>query len=207
MKNATMTTKKSTAQRRLRKIRDCIVFLYIYAAVILFTIGLIIRAISIGVDSFKASAKAENIEPKETVSQSEKMQETTENEPMEVQEAPSVFFDLTAKQRTLIEQVVSAEARGEPYDGQIAVAQCILNACKKDNITPEQVIKKYKYTGNRAEPTDSVKKAVAAVFDQGLVVTNEPIIYFYCPKMTKSKWHESQTFVIEIGNHRFFKEA
>ena len=118
-----------------------------------------------------------------------------------------MFFTLTPEQRTLIEQVVSAESRGEPYDGQVAVAQCILNACLKDDITPEKAIKKYKYTSARVEPTRSVREAVAAVFDRGEGITDEPIIYFYNPAIVESEFHESQTFVIEIKNHRFFKEA
>ena len=120
---------------------------------------------------------------------------------------PAVFFELTAEERTLIEQVVSAESRGEPYDGQVAVAQCILNACLKDDIRPEAVLKKYHYTKARVEPTSSVRRAVAAVFDRGEGVTDEPIIYFYNPNLCESEFHESQTFVIEIQNHRFFKEA
>ena len=131
--------------------------------------------------------------------------ETTEQ--TEGSTEPAVFFELTAEERTLIEQVVSAESRGEPYDGQVAVAQCILNACLKDNIRPAAVLKKYHYTTARVEPTSSVRRAVAAVFDRGEGVTDEPIIYFYNPNLCESEFHESQTFVIEIQNHRFFKEA
>ena len=120
---------------------------------------------------------------------------------------PPAFYALTDEQRTLIEQVVSAESRGESYEGQVAVAQCILNACLKHDIAPERAIEKYKYTTNRAEPTDSVKEAVAAVFDRGEGVTDEPIIYFYAPDLVTSEFHESQDFVIEIGCHRFFKAA
>lgn len=120
---------------------------------------------------------------------------------------PATFFALTSEQRTLIEQVVSAESRGEPYDGQLAVAQCILNACMMDDIAPEQAIVKYKYTTARAEPTASVKAAVAAVFDRGEYITEEPILYFYNPAMVDSEFHESQIFITEISNHRFFKEA
>lgn len=120
---------------------------------------------------------------------------------------PPAFYALTSEQRTLIEEVVSAEARGESYEGQVAVAQCILNACLKHDITPERAISKYKYTTNRAKPTKSVKKAVAAVFDRGEGVTEEPILYFYAPALVTSDFHESQDFVIEIGCHRFFKAA
>lgn len=132
--------------------------------------------------------------------------ETTAHETEAITE-PTVFFELTAEERTVIEQVVSAESRGEPYDGQVAVAQCILNACLKDGIRPEAVLKKYHYTKARVKPTSSVCAAVAAVFDRGEGVTEEPILYFYNPHLCNSEFHESQTFVIEIQNHRFFKEA
>jgi len=120
--------------------------------------------------------------------------------------APDAFFDLTDEQRTLIEQIVSAESRGEPFEGQMAVAQCILNACRINGIAPEEAIKKYKYTSARVEPTISVREAVAAVFDRGEIITEEPILYFYAPDIVASEFHESQTFVTEIAGHRFFKE-
>ena len=146
----------------------------------------------------------------ETTAGTETSAETQSPETTEQTEGPTepaVFFELTDEERTLIEQVVSAESRGEPYDGQVAVAQCILNACLKDNIRPAAVLKKYHYTTARVEPTGSVRRAVAAVFDRGEGVTDEPIIYFYNPNLCESEFHESQTFVIEIQNHRFFKEA
>lgn len=156
------------------------------------------------------------ITPKETIVQtSEKKMAVawakepmapTESRPTESQQKASPHYALTDEQRTLIEQVVSAEAGGEPYEGQVAVAQCILNACERDGITPDEVVVEYQYTGTRTEPTDSVKEAVAAVFDRGEGVTDEPILYFYAPARCASAWHESQTFVIEIANHRFFKE-
>lgn len=146
----------------------------------------------------------------ETTAGTETSAETQSPETTEQTEGPTeptVFFELTAEERTLIEQVVSAESRGEPYDGQVAVAQCILNACLKDNLRPEAVLKKYHYTNARVEPTSSVLRAVAAVFDRGEGVTDEPIIYFYNPNLCESEFHESQIFVIEIQNHRFFKEG
>ena len=94
----------------------------------------------------------------------------------------------------------------EPYDGQVAVAECILNACLKDGLQPSEVRTKYKYSGWNDEPSESVKKAVSAVFDDGYKITDEFILYFYAPKYTTSKWHESQDFVMEIGGHRFFAE-
>jgi len=118
----------------------------------------------------------------------------------------SVRYKLTAEERELIESVVTAEAVGEPFAGQVAVAQCILNACEKDSIRPLEALAKYKYAKSRPDPEGTVPEAVAAVFDDGWYVTTEPILYFYAPDRVASGWHESQNFVIEINGHRFFTE-
>ena len=119
----------------------------------------------------------------------------------------TVRYELSDAERTVVEQVVMAEAGGEPYDGQVAVAQCILAACEKDGIVPSEAVEEYGYTSNRCEPSESVVEAVSSVFDRGDTVVDEPIIYFYAPDRVESSWHESQVYVITIGNHRFFKEG
>jgi spore germination cell wall hydrolase CwlJ-like protein len=98
-----------------------------------------------------------------------------------------------------------AEAGGESYEGQLLVAQCILDACKQDEIRPTEVIDKYSYAKSRPEPSASVMNAVEAVFDRGETVVDEPIIYFYAPGRVRSAFHESQLFVCEVGGHRFFE--
>lgn len=115
-------------------------------------------------------------------------------------------FSLTPEERDLTERVVMAEAGGECFEGQMAVAQCILNACEKTGSQPSEVVLAYQYAKPAKVATQSVKDAVAAVFDAGDTVTTEPILFFYAPRRTVSKWHESQRFVIEIGGHRFFAE-
>lgn len=194
-------------KRRRRRIKPYIINRCIFAAIALAVIILVIMAITLAVSGARDAQKPAISTPGQTAGQITQTPGTDKNEATETPQTPAVFFALTPEQRTLIEQVVSAESRGEPYDGQVAVAQCILNACLKDDITPEQAIKKYKYTSARVEPTRSVREAVAAVFDRGEGITEEPIIYFYNPAIVKSEFHESQTFVIEIANHKFFKEA
>ena len=204
MKN--QKTKPSTrlTDKKKRLINAHIAEFYIVAGVVLVSIGL---ATVVGALSTTSQGTPQGeIEARETIAETQKTQDGAKYEPTETTKEPSEFYILTSEQRTLIEQVVSAESRGEPYDGQVAVAQCILNACLKDDITPEQAIKKYKYTTARAEPTESVKAAVAAVFDRGEGITDEPILYFYNPALVESEFHESQIFVVEIANHRFFKE-
>ena len=141
-----------------------------------------------------------------SVLQIDKPSEQSEpSEPSEPEQAAR--YELSDAERTVVEQVVMAEAGGEPYNGQVAVAQCILAACEKDGIAPSETVEKYGYTHNRCEPSESVVEAVSSVFDRGDTAVDEPIIYFYAPDRVKSSWHESQVYVITIGNHRFFKEG
>lgn len=120
-------------------------------------------------------------------------------------EAPARFY-LSASERDVVERVVMAESGGESYEGQMLVAQCILNGAEKQGVQPSEAVEIYQYAGARPEPTQSVKDAVAAVFDRGETVVDEPVLYFYNPAIVESEWHESQIFVIEVGGHRFFAE-
>lgn len=115
-------------------------------------------------------------------------------------------YVLTAAERDTVERVVMAEAGAEPYEGQIAVAQCILNACEHEGKRPNEIVIEYQYTDKRPNPTDAVKAAVSAVFDNGETVTDAEILYFYAPALCDSEWHESQSYVMTIGGHRFFEE-
>lgn len=117
-----------------------------------------------------------------------------------------IYFELSEEERIIVECIVMGEAGNESYKGQVLVAQCILNACIKDNLKPSVVRNKYKYSGWKTNPNDSVKKAVKEVFDNGYKVTNEFILYFYAPKYCTSNWHESQRYVLTEGGHRFFAE-
>lgn len=119
---------------------------------------------------------------------------------------PAVRYPLTDAERDVVERVVMAEAGGESFEGQMLVAQCILNACEKTGTQPSEVVVTFKYAPARPEPTDSVREAVAAVFDAGEFITDEPVMFFYNPAKVTSTWHESQIFVIEEGGHRFFAE-
>lgn len=124
-----------------------------------------------------------------------------------LQSTASVRYALTAAERDEIERVVMAEAGAEPYIGQMAVAQCILNACEQEDKRPLEIVRSFGYTAARPEPSDEVKKAVAKVFDDGETATDREILYFYAPALCQSLWHESQTYVCTIGGHRFFEEA
>ena len=116
-------------------------------------------------------------------------------------------YELTDSERWEVASVVTAEAKGEPYAGMVAVAQCILQACEDEGIRPYEAVRVFSYTGNRPQPTEEALRAVQAVFDFGQVVTDKPIKYFYAPALTYSEWHETQEHVLTINGHKFFAEV
>lgn len=107
--------------------------------------------------------------------------------------------------------VVAAECRGEPYEGQLAVAQCIRTSAERKRLTPEEVVKlpnRYADPCTYAPDIELVRDACCDVFVHGISATDEPIEYFYSTVGGfYSAWHEnSLEYVMTIGNHRFFKE-
>lgn len=108
--------------------------------------------------------------------------------------------------------VVASECRGEPYEGQLAVAQCIRTSAERKMLTPEEVVKlpnRYADPCTSAPDIELVRDACCDVFVHGISATDEPIEYFYSTVGGfVSEWHENNLeFVMEIGNHRFFKEV
>lgn len=131
----------------------------------------------------------------------------------EIEPKSQPVYPLTDYERWLVESIVTGESGNQPYDGKVAVASCILNACIKDNLRPAEVQAAYGYAGwydinsyANANPTmaQEVKQAVSQVFDDGQVLSGE-ILWFYNPDYGYSSFHESQSFVIKIGGHKFFK--
>lgn len=117
-----------------------------------------------------------------------------------------VRYTLTDAERYEVAQIVTAEAAGEPLAGKMAICQCILQACEDDEIRPAEAAERYLYSTRRPEPTDEALLAVTYVFDFGIVVTTEPIKYFYNPDMVDSAFHESQRYILTINKHRFYAE-
>ena len=121
------------------------------------------------------------------------------------------FYPITEDDRYVIECIVAGEAKGEPTEGKMAVAQCLLNAMAKDGLSASAVRKKYQYSGGDDELQNSnpdcwveVCEAVSRVFDNGKFVSENPILYFYAPKRVYSSWHESLNHAVTVGGHKFF---
>ena len=108
-------------------------------------------------------------------------------------------------------RVVAAESRGEPYEGQVAVARCIWNSANAKMMTMEEIVKlPNRYTDPVPSDlvTESVRNACVDAFLGMNLPTEEPIEYFYSiANGGYSAWHENALeHVITIGNHKFFKE-
>lgn len=122
-------------------------------------------------------------------------------------ETTATRYALTDAERDIVERVVMAEAGGEGYDGQRLVAQCILNTAEAMDLRPDAVVTApNQYASPANEASQEVKEAVSAVFDDGDMVTDEPIRWFYNDKLVYSEWHEGKRFVMYFGNHKFFAE-
>ncbi len=121
------------------------------------------------------------------------------------------FFNLTEAERKTIQYIVAGEAKGEPMEGKIAVAQCILHGMVKSGWSAERVRIEYQYSGwddelenVNPEAWAEVVEAVSRVFDDGELISDKPILYFYAPDITSSSWHESLNHAVTIEGHKFF---
>lgn len=122
-------------------------------------------------------------------------------------------YRLSDQERDLVERVVMAEARGEPYEGQMAVAQVIYNRIR-DHSFPDTI--EAVLTWEFAKPYggkifNSVKQAVHSVFDMGTQVVSSEILYFMNPTKASIRgaaWIRSNTqLACSIGKHEFYAEV
>lgn len=109
----------------------------------------------------------------------------------------------------LLARIISAEARGEPYTGQVAVGAVVLNRVKHPsfpNTIAGVVYQQGAFTaivdGQFNEPVaESAYKAARDAMN-GWDPTGGAI-YYYNPAKTTNSWIWSRTVVTVIGKHRF----
>lgn len=114
-------------------------------------------------------------------------------------------LNLTEDERTLVERIVASEARGEPIEGMMAVAQCIRDRSQLWGMTvtevclaPGQFAAPY-----QGEISPEVVQAVWAVFDEGMSVLEIPTTHFHADYVSPY-WTESKVSRGTIGAHRFY---
>lgn len=111
----------------------------------------------------------------------------------------------------LLARLVYAEARGEPYTGQVAVASVVLNRVKSSSF-PNSVSGVIYQSGAfsvvndgqiNLTPNETAKKAA-----QDAINGWDPsygAIYYFNPNTATSAWIWSRPVTVVIGNHRFCK--
>ena len=109
----------------------------------------------------------------------------------------------------LIAKVIAAEARGEPYTGQVAVGAVILNRVEHPSF-PDTVAGVVYQSGAftcvtdsnwKIEPNSTAKKAARDAINGW--DPSGGAIYYYNPAKTSSKWMFSRPVIVVIGSHRF----
>ena len=113
----------------------------------------------------------------------------------------------------LLARLINGEARGEPYEGQVAVGAVVMNRVKSSEF-PDTISGVIYQKGQFSCVTDgqfdkaidensTVYKAAREALN-GADPTNG-CVFFYNPKTTKSKWLYTRKTVVTIGSHRFAK--
>lgn len=111
----------------------------------------------------------------------------------------------------LLSRMISAEARGEPYEGQVAVGAVILN--RVDHPSFPDTVSGVLYQpgafsalndGQYDQPiADSAKRAATDALNGW--DPSGGAIYYYNPAKTTSKWIYSRPVIGKIGKHVFAK--
>lgn len=107
------------------------------------------------------------------------------------------------------------EARGEPVEGQIAVALVVTNRVLSglfENTVCGVVYAKQQFSWTQdatlrvvdAKAFKVAKEIAAAVLDQSIHLPEFTALYFH-NKTAKPQWRKNKLLVAQIGNHVFYK--
>ncbi len=109
----------------------------------------------------------------------------------------------------LLARIISAEARGEPYIGQVAVGAVVLNRVESSSF-PDSISGVVYQPGAFTAITDGqIKEAVTESARQAAreaLNGSDPTggaLYYYNPAKTSNKWIRSRPVITHIGKHLF----
>lgn len=125
------------------------------------------------------------------------------------EEKKEAVINLNDEEILLLSKLVAGEARGESYEGQVAVAAVVINRVKDSRFpdTLEGVIYQknaFSVVKNgriQAEPTSSTYRAAQDAL-YGYDPTNKAI-YFWNPDISTCSWINTLNPHLRIGNHVF----
>ena len=118
---------------------------------------------------------------------------------------------LSSSDLNLLSRLIYAEARGEPYTGQVAVGAVVLNRVKSSSF-PNTISGVIYQSGAfsvvndgqiNLTPNETAKKAARDAMNGW--DPSYGSIYYFNPNTATSAWIWSRPHVVTIGNHRFCK--
>lgn len=118
---------------------------------------------------------------------------------------------VTSNNINLLAHIISAEAKGEPYSGQVAVGAVILNRVKHPSFP--NTIAGVIYQPGAFSPVDNGtinQEPIPSAFNAARDALNgsDPsggAIYFYNPAKTTNAWLRGRPVTCTIGSHTFAK--
>ena len=129
----------------------------------------------------------------------------------EQEEKKEAVINLNDEEIMLLSKLVAGEARGESYEGQVAVAAVVINRVKDSRfpnslegvIYQKNAFSVVKNGTIYAEPTSSTYRAAQEAL-YGSDPTNNAI-YFWNPDISTCSWINTLNPHLRIGNHVFAK--
>lgn len=128
-------------------------------------------------------------------------------------EFPPTVYASTASDNQLLARAVNGEARGEPYEGQVAVAAVILNRVKHSsfpNTIAGVIYQPGAFTAVSdgqinvpIDPNSTVYKACRDALNGW--DPSGGAIYYFNPNTATNAWIWSRPLIKVIGRHRFCK--
>ncbi|MFI5359773.1 MAG: cell wall hydrolase [Halanaerobiales bacterium] len=121
-------------------------------------------------------------------------------------------FDYNSEDLELLARLIHGEARGEPYEGQVAVGAVVLNRVKSPgfpNTIREVIFQKNQFSAVSdgqfyLEPNETAYRAA-----RDALSGRDPslgALFFYNPKTAKTLyWLSTRETTVVIGNHVFAK--
>lgn len=146
------------------------------------------------------------------------LQEYQKNEGLEMtgtlDEATQTAVGVSASNQSntdlyLLAKLIHSEARGEPYEGQVAVGAVVLNRVKSaefPNTLEEVIYQPWAFTALHDGQFDLEPNATAYQAAEDALNGWDPsygCLYYYNPTTATSQWIFSRTTVVVIGNHVF----
>ena len=120
-------------------------------------------------------------------------------------------INITNEDLLLLSKLVTGEARGETYEGQVAVAAVVINRVKdprfpnsiKDVIYQKNAFSVVNDGSINMQPTESAyNAAVDALYGKD---PTDKAVFFWNPDIATCKWIKTLNPYLKIGNHVFAK--